>query len=202
MKIPRGKNAPARQKEYSMLSLIFSGVVAISTVVYAILTWKLVGETRKMRHGQIEPMIYIAIEHPKDEMDVLQLIVRNGGMGPAYNIKFDLKEDFETLGGHKLSDVGFIKMGIGCLGISGEFRTTIAWADDLEKKASLKILIIVEYDDCTNLHYQRDVSVDLSEFMGIIYSRDSTTKEIARSLKEIQSDIQKLCNKLPFSSNR
>jgi hypothetical protein len=34
-----------------ILTVIFSGVVASATVVYAILTWKLVSETRRMREA-------------------------------------------------------------------------------------------------------------------------------------------------------
>ena len=38
-------------------NLLFSGIVAISTVVYAFLTWQLVSETRKMRKVQTEPSV-------------------------------------------------------------------------------------------------------------------------------------------------
>jgi hypothetical protein len=40
-----------------LMTLLFSGVVAVSTFFYAILTWKLVSETRKMREAQTEPKI-------------------------------------------------------------------------------------------------------------------------------------------------
>jgi len=35
--------------------VIFSAVVAIATIVYAILTWRLVSETRKMRFEHWQP---------------------------------------------------------------------------------------------------------------------------------------------------
>ena len=41
--------------DIAVLTIFFSGVVAASTVVYAVLTWKLVSETRKMREVQTEP---------------------------------------------------------------------------------------------------------------------------------------------------
>ena len=47
------------------ITVIFTAVVAIATVVYAILTWKLVSETRMMREVQTEPKIS-AIIQPKD----------------------------------------------------------------------------------------------------------------------------------------
>jgi hypothetical protein len=45
-----------------VLLLVFSGVVALSTVVYAVLTWKLVAETRKMREAQTEPKVSVFVE--------------------------------------------------------------------------------------------------------------------------------------------
>lgn len=41
------------------LNVIFTGVVTIATAVYAVLTWKLVSETRQMREVQTEPKIEI-----------------------------------------------------------------------------------------------------------------------------------------------
>ena len=40
-------------------AVAFSAVVAIATIVYAILTWRLVSETRKMRVAQTEPREYV-----------------------------------------------------------------------------------------------------------------------------------------------
>jgi membrane protein implicated in regulation of membrane protease activity len=47
------------------LNVVFSGVVAISTVIYAYLTHSLVSETKKLRKYQIEPEIIITME-PKE----------------------------------------------------------------------------------------------------------------------------------------
>lgn len=44
-------------------AVAFSAVVAITTVVYAILTWRLVSETRKMRVAQTEPREYVGEAH-------------------------------------------------------------------------------------------------------------------------------------------
>jgi hypothetical protein len=44
-----------------LMTLLFSGVVAVSTLIYAILTWQLVSETRKTREAQTEPKIEVRI---------------------------------------------------------------------------------------------------------------------------------------------
>jgi len=47
-------------------SVLFSGLVALATVVYVVLTWKLVSETKKMRKVQTEPKICVFIQ-PREE---------------------------------------------------------------------------------------------------------------------------------------
>ena len=42
-------------------TVIFSALVAIATIVYAILTGRLVSETRKMRGVQTEPKVSVTI---------------------------------------------------------------------------------------------------------------------------------------------
>ena len=49
-----------------VFNVIFSGLVAFSTIIYAFLTWSLVLETRKMREAQTEPNIIITIQ-PSEE---------------------------------------------------------------------------------------------------------------------------------------
>lgn len=74
----------------AVLTLIFSAVVAISTVVYAVLTWRLVEETRNMRAAQTDPSIGIHIEPSPAEGQLFMLVVQNHGMGPAYGVRFDV----------------------------------------------------------------------------------------------------------------
>ena len=47
---------------YEWLIVAFTGVVALSTVVYAFLTWRLVSETRRMREVQTEPRVSVRVE--------------------------------------------------------------------------------------------------------------------------------------------
>ena len=74
-----------------VLSLIFSGVVTISTVVYAILTAKLVSETRKIREVQTEPKIQITLKPFEFAISCIRLHIKNIGFGLAKNIIFNSK---------------------------------------------------------------------------------------------------------------
>jgi len=91
-------------------SILFSAVVAIATVIYAILTWKLVEETRKIRKIQTEPKISIDIQPKEDSIHFIDMIIQNIGLGPAYNIKFTINPDFENIKGNFYLKSVFLKM--------------------------------------------------------------------------------------------
>jgi hypothetical protein len=106
------------------ITLIFSGIVATATVFYVILTRQLVfetkktrqetaeyvkltdqlvDETRKMREIQTDPKIFVEVTPRGIMLDTvlttdLDLVVRNIGFGPAYDITFKKLEESSNLG--------------------------------------------------------------------------------------------------------
>ncbi len=111
------------------LNIIFSGMVAISTVVYAILTWKLTSETRKSREGQTEPCI---VMYPIYNINYfynnqIDIIIENVGMGPSRNISFeivDYKEKKNTSSDliEKIKELSFMRNGIKILSPKNQER--------------------------------------------------------------------------------
>ena len=73
--------------------VVFTGVVALSTVVYAVLTWKLVAETRTMRESQTEPRVSIRVESDITGAPGYELVIRNEGQGVARNVSFEFEGD-------------------------------------------------------------------------------------------------------------
>jgi hypothetical protein len=78
-----------------IISLVFAGVVAISTIIYALLTWKLVNETSKLREFQTEPRISLSVELDQNTVTLMDLTIENIGHGPAYTIAFEIFPDFK-----------------------------------------------------------------------------------------------------------
>jgi len=68
------------------LTVLFTAVVTISTVVYAILTAVLVRETKKMREVQTEPRIEITLRPLESAINIVRLHIKNIGLGPAENL--------------------------------------------------------------------------------------------------------------------
>lgn len=78
--------------------LAFTGIVAKSTFVYAVLTWRLVSETKRLRVAQTEPMVSVTY-HPREEwINFSDFRIKNVGAGPALEIKFEVEPDFEYVG--------------------------------------------------------------------------------------------------------
>src|SRR4030042_3745759 len=64
-------------KNNNALSVLFSGIVAIATISYALLTWGLVHETKKMREIQTQPFISLNIEPRPEWINLIDLIKHN-----------------------------------------------------------------------------------------------------------------------------
>ena len=74
------------------LIMVFTGVVAGTTVVYAGFTGWLGWETRKMRQVQTEPRVSVrvALDHIHRG---LELVICNEGQGTARNVRFTFEGD-------------------------------------------------------------------------------------------------------------
>ena len=85
------------------LTVIFTGVVTIATIAYAVLTWSLVSETKKMREVQTEPRIEITLKPLNFAINIVRLHVRNIGLGPAKNVEFS---SYVSSGVHRSGKTG------------------------------------------------------------------------------------------------
>jgi hypothetical protein len=71
------------------LTVLFTAVVTLATVVYAALTAVLVIETRKLRLVQTEPRIEITVDSLDFSVHIVRLCIRNIGEAPAKNVTFE-----------------------------------------------------------------------------------------------------------------
>jgi hypothetical protein len=178
------------EQNAGVLTLIFSSIVAISTAVYAILTWRLVTETKEMRKAQTEPKVSIHMQPDESTRGIFYLIIENIGMGPAYNITFKLDNDIERAPGYFLSKNGFFEKGISFLPPHQRYSILFTtWLVDYENKINSEANIEVKYRDCSGFEYSDHYSIDLSLFKDLIRSANSSQDAIAKSLENIHQDI-------------
>jgi hypothetical protein len=179
------------------LNLNSGAVTAISTVfltiitfVYVLLTRSISKETEMMRKAQTAPNISVTIQSEEESINLIDLIIKNIGLGPAYNVKFEINPDFEDrfLSG-KLSDIGFIKNGLPYFAPNQEFKillTNITENDEEKLKKAFEIEITYE----SNIHepYSNTYLIDFSQQCGLS-SGEPPLYRIADDIEQIQKDI-------------
>ncbi|MBN1618662.1 hypothetical protein JW887_04980, partial [Candidatus Dojkabacteria bacterium] len=201
--LPRGLRVSAQKKRNKreelidflnsnsgIITVIFSGIVALSTLVYAILTWQLVSETRRMRKVQSEPALSMHIQPRNEWINFMDIIIENVGSGPARDVTFKLSRDFQLLKDRKWSDLNIFKNGINYLapGQKIQFLCT-DMEDDFETKKDLSVNIEVKYTNISKKKYKSTFILDFSQYLGIYQVGKPPLEEIEKHLKRIQKDL-------------
>lgn len=176
------------------LSAVFSAVVMAATVVYAILTAALVRETRRMREVQTEPRIEV-IAAPREEfVNIITLVVRNIGAGPAYDIRFDLRGETSSSGEKKLiedfSNSHFLVQGLKYLGPGQELRSSYTQMNkDFDEKIGARLLINIRYKSALGKPHEETIYIDFGEFKGHGRVGKPHLYAIATSLEKIEREF-------------
>ncbi len=197
----------------SAFTVIFSALVAIATVVYAILTWKLVSETRKMREAQTEPNICVTIEPSEVWINFIDMAIQNIGLGPAYNIQFKVDPDFEYEKGKFLSELGFMKNGFKFLAPSQRFKFFLtnlleAYVEKIavpeateekiikhqtfEEKMKTHFNIKITYQNILGKSYESTYLIDFSHLIGLSQVGELPIYKISENIEAIRKDIHNI----------
>jgi len=179
-------------------SLIFSFLVMVSTIVYAILTIILVSETRRMREIQTEPKIQIILETFETSINTIKLNIKNIGQGPALNIVFS---PTVIAGGEKgedvlkkFSSVKVFSSGLNYLGPSQYFNTNYynVLSMKVEELFNIVIKIEVKYNSITNKKYNDIITIDFRELEGMYQLGKPNLFSIAQSLEKIEKTLHNI----------
>lgn len=179
------------------LIVLFTGVVAVSTVAYAILTWKLVSETRRMRQVQTEPRVSMQLELGSGVgHGGLQLEIRNEGMGPATEIRFEFDGDanyFTNRGlGRPITEVPVIKEGIDYLGPDRNFSFVLGWlfGEDFSRAMEAPWKFNVAYKNLSGKKMKDTFILDFSQFSHLIVGAADPLRNIEKHLDAIQKELK------------
>lgn len=181
-------------KNSGALTVLFTAVVTISTVVYSILTGKLVSETTKMRQVQTEPKIEVTIKPFDFAINIVRLHVRNIGLGPAINVSFNLKiisggQIAQTLI-DEFAKANFLKIGLKYFGPGQErYSHYTQLTQQYNEKIESILVIETSYQSTTGIKYIEQSVIDMSELKGEYQLGTPNLYAIAKSLEKIQKDI-------------
>ena len=182
------------------LIVLFTGVVAVSTVVYAFLTWKLVSETRTMRKAQTEPRVSVRVELDHDGRRGFELVVRNEGHGPAKKIRVKFDGGRNVFGESRLSNPGpeieqlsVFKDGIAYMepGETLRYFLGMTTREAFECATKTPWTFCAEYQNLAGDSKNDVYKVDFSQFKGVLFDRNYL-EQMNRHLESIQIDIHRL----------
>lgn len=176
------------------VTLLFTGVVTLSTVVYAFLTFLLVSETRKMRQVQTEPKVSVYFEPFEEYMKFGCLHIKNIGQGPAVEIVIELLPDGSKEGAEAfISDFKKLKAvakGAAYLAPGQEIKSQYSsFVENYQEKIKAIVIANVSYKGVTGKRYSDSFRIDFSEFEGAGRLGTPHLYSMAKSLEKIQKDI-------------
>lgn len=175
-----------------LIMLIFTGVVAFATAIYAYLTWLLVYETKEMRKAQTEPNISITVEPREEWINFIDMKIMNIGSGPAYDIKFETTHDFECFKGKFLSKMK-IMQGIKYLAPNQKIQFFLTnLTEEFEEKIKNPFTIKVTYKNKLDENFTEPFVIDFSQFEGMSQLGEPPLYKIANAMEDIKRDISRL----------
>lgn len=186
-------------KNAGFIGLVFSLVVTIATVVTAWLNARLVSETRRMREAQTEPHIQVTYKIRDEWINLLDVVVRNIGLGPAYDISFELRAESSNEEKNDLVDsmekLNCFSKGLVYLGPDQEFSSF--WTNLTEGHASklgTRVLVTCRYRNATGVRYEMPCVLDLSELKGISRIGEPPLIKISKQIESIAKSIDHLAS--------
>ena len=178
------------------LIITFTGMVALSTVVYAFLTWRLVSETQKLRRAQTEPRLSVFVElNEQTGNGQMDLVIQNEGPGPAEDILIGFKGDPTYFDDKRpIDQLPVIKNGIRYLGSHRRFRIILGWlfGEDYERAIQEPWAFDLKYKNSVGDPFSEFFVVDFSQFAGLILSGSSPLVKIEKHLDTLQRDVHHL----------
>ncbi|MBU1340431.1 MAG: hypothetical protein KKE44_04565 [Proteobacteria bacterium] len=179
------------------VNVIFSGLVTVATLVYAVLTWKLVTETRRMRKAQTDAKVTVRVEPREETLHLLKFIIANEGIGPAYDIKFEIVpiylKKIDASIREKIQSFGFFNSGIEYLSPSQRIETFLTSVlEDFDSKIDTSFNIKISYKNSSKEYTEDLYLIDFSIFKGLTQVGKSNLYTIAQEIEKIQKDFHNI----------
>lgn len=180
-----------------VITTVFSGIVMLATVVYAILTATLVTETRRMREAQTEPRIEVIASPLEESVNIFILRVKNIGLGPAYDVQFTLHGMSQTSGENELiqdfSRSQFLSKGLRYLGPGQGLQSSFTQINqNFVEKIKACLIVGIKYKSSIGKIYTDTIFLHFDEFEGYGTIGTPPFYSIAKSLEKIERNIDHL----------
>lgn len=150
------------------LSLVFSGIVAISTVFYAIVTLRLVKQTRLSREFHLEAFMLAYLTCTEISPNLIILVIKNIGNGVAKNIRFRIIKDIDYQNSNSLKSLGIFDRNIMFFPPDAQNRYfLLSMNEDYENAIKDYIEFEITYDDKITKNKSQRFKLEFIDSEGI-----------------------------------
>ncbi|MGA2363777.1 MAG: hypothetical protein ABSG73_15155 [Candidatus Aminicenantales bacterium] len=165
-------------------------ILALTTIIYALITSRMLYETKKMRQSQTEPDVFITVQPQEGARVILNLVIQNIGLGAAYDLRFKVEPDIKLRSGKNLSDINFMKHGFRYLAPKQKLECFIASSmEEAQKKENILREITVYYRNKNEKSYEATFVLDFMEYFGMMHVDADPFKGIVDKLETIHRDF-------------
>ena len=180
--------------------MAFTLVVAVSTAVYAYLTWRLVSETRRMREVQTDPRVSIRVEADHTGLPGYELVINNEGQGVAKNVRFEFEGDpsyFHNSWVNRrptaIDEQHIINKGLDYLEPSQTYRIFLGTTspEEYERAVETPWTFRTHYESLDGKPKTDTYVLDFSQFSGMFFE-PNRLEEIAGHMKTVREDLHRL----------
>jgi len=166
-----------------ILSLVFSGIVAISTIFYVLLTRQLVKESQETRKFYITPSIVASLHLAETSKNIILLKLKNIGLGYAQNVSIQILNDYEWVKGRPLKERGIFKRGIQSFPPNYELIYPLVILEP-EKSNPISdndyVEFIINFQNILKNHYSNTYKLKFSEVFDQVSTKPPLDNEGAK----------------------
>jgi hypothetical protein len=156
----------------SVLSSLSTPVVAAATILYVILTYRLVRNSIQLLEEQNRPRIFVDYESLGMNWARIRLIVENRGVGAAHNIRLSVNPDMDcySVDHKRFSEHPFLKNGISYISPGRKREGFLTVLSGMPKEDfAIKPIVTAEYENSRGKKYIEEFTIDFSYMLENFY---------------------------------
>lgn len=175
-------------------------IIGLTTIAYALITSRMLYETKKLRVFQTEPHVFISIQSVQGASFLKNMVIQNIGAAPAYDIFFQVDPDIVIMHGKKLTDINFIQRGLKRLAPNEKIEFFVANTIKLSEEATqTEVRITVSYRGREKEKKAKEETFELglTEKSGMFSVDTDPYKEMVTKLDAIHQDLKRVSTIIP-----
>ncbi len=152
-----------------IITLIFTGIVAICTAIYSYLTYKLVKETKLSREFHLEAHIIAYLTNAETSPDIVSLVIKNIGNGIAKNLRFKIIRDINYSSINQLKEIGLFNKNLDFFPPDYQNKYILmSLEDQYDEKTNDYIEFDLIYDDAIKKDRHQNFKLYFKDIKGLV----------------------------------